>query len=39
MIKEPKKLLMLYVYKKNAQSDLTPQQLKVLKQVLEEEFL
>jgi mRNA-degrading endonuclease RelE of RelBE toxin-antitoxin system len=38
-VKEPGKILMLYLYKKNKQSDLTPNQLKTLKQVVEEEFL
>ena len=34
----PRKLLMLFAYPKNALSDLSSKQLKILKQVVEEEF-
>jgi hypothetical protein len=32
------KILMLYMYAKNEQDDLTPDQLKVLKRIIEEEY-
>lgn len=32
------KILMLYMYAKNEQDDLTPEQLKVLRKIVEEEF-
>lgn len=32
------KILMLYMYAKNEQDDLTPEQLKVLKKIIEEEY-
>jgi hypothetical protein len=32
------KILLLYMYAKNEQDDLTPEQLKVLKQIIEEEY-
>ena len=32
------KILMLFIYAKNEQEDLTPEQLKVLKRIVEEEY-
>ena len=32
------KILMLYMYAKNEQDDLTPEQLKVLRRIIEEEY-
>jgi len=32
------KILMLFIYAKNEQDDLTPEQLKVLKRIIEEEY-
>lgn len=38
-IREPEKILMLYVYKKNKQENLTQNQMKILKKIVEEELL
>jgi len=37
-IPSQEKLLMLFVYPKNVQDDLTPEQLKILKSLVEQEF-